>query len=96
MPRKKICRHIQGCPGAHFFKPGGIPLRELKTAILAMDEFEAIRLSDHLGLYQENAAEMMGISRQSFALILKSARQKIARTLINGNGLHIRNTGDIQ
>ncbi len=61
-----------------------------------MDEFEAIRLSDYLGLYQEKAAEMMQISRQSFALILKSARKKIARTLVDGRGLEIRKTGDKQ
>ena len=35
----------------------------LEEVVLALDEFEAIRLADLQGLYQEQAAELMKISR---------------------------------
>ena len=44
-------------PESNYFKPRGIPLSVLEEVILAVDEFEAIRLADLEGLYQEKAAE---------------------------------------
>jgi predicted DNA-binding protein (UPF0251 family) len=60
-------------------------MSQLETAVLEMDEFEALRLADLEKLYQADAAESMGVSRQSFALTLKSAREKVAAAL--GGGL---------
>lgn len=54
-----------------------------------IDEYEALRLADMEGLYQSEAAEHMGVSRQTFALIVKSARSKVARALFMGNALEI-------
>jgi rubrerythrin len=46
-------------------------------------------LADLEGLYQEKAAENMGISRQTFGNIVESARRKVADVLVNGKSLHI-------
>jgi predicted DNA-binding protein (UPF0251 family) len=54
---------------------------------LTLDELEAIRLADHEGLYQEQAAERMNISRQTFGNIIGSAHRKVADFLINSKHL---------
>ena len=59
MPRPRKCRRIEGCPKASFFKPQGIPLRELTEVYLTMDGFEALRLADYEGLSMEEGAERM-------------------------------------
>jgi hypothetical protein len=48
-----------------------------------------MRLADFEGLYQENSAAMMNISRQTFGRIIDSARKKIADALIHGKALKI-------
>ncbi len=60
-----------------------------QTIELNHDELEAIFLMDFQDLYQEDAAKMMNISRPTLSRIIKSARFKIASTLINGAKLHI-------
>ncbi len=57
--------------------------------MLTLDEFEAVRLADFLGLYQEDGARNMNISRQTFGRIIDSAHKKIADMLINGKALKI-------
>jgi len=52
-----------------------------------VDEFEAIRLADLEGLYQEPAAEKMSVSRQTFGRIIESAHQKVAEALVRGKAL---------
>jgi predicted DNA-binding protein (UPF0251 family) len=56
---------------------------------LSLDEFEAVRLADHAGLYQEKAARRMKISRQTFGNIVRAARGKIAGALVNGRALRV-------
>jgi uncharacterized protein len=56
---------------------------------LSLDEFEALRLADFEGLYQEVAASLMQISRQTFGRIIESAHYKVARALIRAKALHI-------
>jgi predicted DNA-binding protein (UPF0251 family) len=61
----------------------------LDEVILTKDEWEAVRLADLEGLYQESAAEMMKISRPTFGRIIESAHRKIADALVNGKALKI-------
>ena len=61
----------------------------LEQVILTEDEWEAVRLADQEGLYQEQAAERMNISRQTFGRIIDSAHKKIADALVNGKALVI-------
>ena len=89
MPRPFCCRRILGKPAASIFKPAGIPFRMLEEIVLALDEFEAIRLADLQGFYQEQAAEHMKISRPTFGRIIDSAHRKLAEALILGKALRI-------
>ena len=76
-------------PGATYFKPRGIPLVNLDEVVLHLDELEALRLADHEGLYHEEAAVRMNVSRATFGRILDGARRKVAGAIINGNALKI-------
>ncbi|MGZ7303454.1 DUF134 domain-containing protein, partial [Streptococcus pyogenes] len=63
-----------GKPHTNCFKPNAIPLSELETVTIGLDEFEAMRLVDHQGMQQLQAAEVMGVSRQTLANLVKRAR----------------------
>ena len=89
MPRPKCCRRVCGVPDHHYFKPRGIPASQLEEVVLSLDEFEAIRLADFEGLYHEQAAARMGISRQTFGRIVGTAHKIIADALISGKALKI-------
>lgn len=89
MARPKKCRCVNASPHAVYFKPRGIPLMELDEVTIDLDEFEAIRLADFEGLYHEDAAGKMKISRPTFGRILSAARRKIAEGLIQGKALKI-------
>jgi predicted DNA-binding protein (UPF0251 family) len=89
MPRPSNCRRVGCLPQANFYKPRGIPLSVLQNITLNFDELEAIRLTDLQGLYQEQAAEKMNVSRQTLGRILESAHKKIADALVNGKALLI-------
>jgi predicted DNA-binding protein (UPF0251 family) len=71
------------------FKPQGIPTAALERVAISLDGLEAIRLADLEGLYQEAAAERMGISRATFARVLTAARAAVARALVEGKALDI-------
>ena len=89
MPRPFCCRRIAGQPGASIFKPIGIPMRTLDEVVMTLDEFEAIRLADLDGLYQEAAAKQMGVSRPTFSRISAAAHRKVADALVHGKALRI-------
>ena len=86
-PKKERC--IRCKPNALYFKPRGIPLIQLEEVGLSLDELEAIRLADYEGLYHEQAAEKMNISRPTFGRILGEARRKLAEVLVEGKALRI-------
>ncbi len=71
------------------FKPAGIPATALEQITLGLDEMEAIRLADLLGLYQEDAARQMNVSRQTFGRIIDAAHKKVAEALTQGKVLCI-------
>ena len=82
-------RQIDGIPQIAYFKPAGVPLKELQEVILTFEELEALRLADLEGLYQEQAAEKMKVSRQTFGRIVSEAHAKVAQALIQGKALRI-------
>jgi predicted DNA-binding protein (UPF0251 family) len=88
--RPKRCRRIAALPDFALFKPAGVPGRTLQDVELTVDEYEALRLADYEGLYQEKAAERMGVSRQTFGRIVESARKKVAKALVEGMALRIQ------
>lgn len=89
MPRPRRFRWVRAVPSVTYFKPRGIPLAQLAEVILTVEEHEAIRLKDSLGLEQEKAAERMKVSRQTFGRVLTSARKKIADAITNGKAIRI-------
>ena len=89
MARPRKNRFIWGNPVSTFFRPGDIRISPSEYITLSFDEFEAIRLADLEGLYQEEAAKMMRISRQTFGRILQEAHKKIAASLVQGKLLKI-------
>jgi predicted DNA-binding protein (UPF0251 family) len=66
------------------FKPIGKPACQTPAVTLGLDGLEALRLADLQGLYQEAAAERMGVSRPTFARILNRARAAVAEALVEG------------
>ena len=90
MPRPVRCRRVAWEPESDFFKPRGVPARELETIGLTMDELEALRLADLEGLYQEEGARRMDISRQTFGNVLACAHRKVANALVNSKALRIQ------
>ena len=94
MARPVKCRRISCAPASSYFKPAGIPLRDLDEVVLGMDELEAMRLTDLEGRYQQDAAEQMGVSRQTIGNILNSAHAKVADALLNGKALRIDSEDD--
>lgn len=89
MPRPCCLRHIGFTPTAGLFRPAGVPVCTLEQVTLTLDEVEALRLADLNGLYQEQAAERMRISRPTFSRIVAQARRKVADALIHGKALRL-------
>lgn len=89
MPRPFKCRRIGSTPLCDYFKPRGRPLSELEEVSLRLDEMEAMRLADIEGLYHEEAAGKMNVSRQTFDRILTRAHKAVAEALLGGKALRI-------
>jgi uncharacterized protein len=89
MTRPCKCRRISGQPRSFLFKPCGVSFQELEETCLTLDELEAIRLADLEEFYQEEAALRMGVSRQTFGNIIRSAHGKVADALVNAKALKI-------
>ena len=89
MPRPEKERIVHKPPLFTGFKPMGIQSKYLKQVNLTLDEFEAFRLSDDIGLSHADAAQEMEISRSTFTRLIEKARKKIAELIINGSMLSI-------
>jgi predicted DNA-binding protein (UPF0251 family) len=89
MPRPPKWRRVEFLPEITYFKPAGVPLRDLDEIVLTVEELEAIRLKDQEGLDQETCAERMQISRPTFHRIIGSAREKVAEALVEGKAIRI-------
>lgn len=89
MARPFKSRRVAFLPGVNFYKPAGIPMKDLEEIVVTLEEIEAIRLKDMEKLEQEEAAAAMGISRPTFQRVLLSAREKIATALLQGKAIRI-------
>lgn len=89
MPRPKKERVVQRPPLYADFKPTGVQRSGLETLLVELDEFEAIRLADYLGMEHTEAAAEMEISRSTFTRLIDKARKKISCFLIEGKHLQI-------
>lgn len=89
MPRPCKHRRTRCNPEADYFKPRGIPMRQLSEVELEKDELEAIKLADHDGLKHEDGAKKMNVSRATFGRILEKGRYKVAEAIIKGKAIKI-------
>ena len=89
MPRPQCCRRVSHTPTCAVFMPAGVPACDVEEVVLSLDECEAIRLADLEGLYHEEAAARMNVSRQTFGRILETGRKKVAQVLVEGKALRI-------
>lgn len=87
--RPKKYRVVRFDPRISHFSPRGRPGRPDEVT-LEMDEFEAIRLTDFVGLSQKEAAKSMHISQQTLSRILKKAHRTLADSLIKGKIIKIQ------
>lgn len=94
-PRSKQFRKIISPPAMKGFKPIGIPFNEGAVVILLYEEYEALRLADYSGLKQEEAAELMNISRPTFTRIYSSCLKKLATAFTEGRSIVIEG-GDVE
>ncbi len=95
MARPRKCRCVACEPEVTFFKPQGVPLKNLEHVVIGVDELEALRLSDFLGLSHEEAAREMNVSRPTVTRMLARAHQLLADALVHGKAIKISG-GDYQ
>ncbi len=89
MPRPRGSRKVCFCPCVTYFKPRGVPLRELKVIELTAEETEALRLKNIEGLNQTECAKKMKTSQSTFQRILSSAYRKLSEAVIKGRAIKI-------
>ena len=89
-PCKK--RWVCSEPRCRRFGPSDVSNAE--EVVLNLDEYECIRLIDYEGLEQEQCAVQMGVARTTVQAIYKSARRKLADSLVNARHLRIEG-GDV-
>lgn len=90
MGRPKKCRWVETEPGVTFFKPRGIPLRNLQQIVITVDELEAMRLADFLEMTQEEVAQRMKVSRPTVTRMLSRAHRAVAEALVHGKAICIQ------
>lgn len=88
-PRPRLCRRINNCPNATFYKPKGVPLKGLEVVELTLEEWEALRLKTVEELGQVEAAEKMKTSQSTFQRILASAQKKVGLAIAEGLAIKI-------
>lgn len=89
MPRPIKSRRVDFFPKNNYYIPWGKPKCELEEIALKVEELEAMRLKDIESLSQEECAERMLVSRQTFQNIIDSARKKVAIALTEGKAIRI-------
>ncbi len=89
MVRPQKDRMVAFNPEISYFKPRGIPMIDLEEVDLTVDEREALRLSDLMGMSHEEAGRRMGVSRATFGRIIQRARRAVADALINGKAINV-------
>jgi predicted DNA-binding protein (UPF0251 family)/DNA-directed RNA polymerase subunit RPC12/RpoP len=87
LARPQKDRFVTCDPTISYFKPRGVPLREMDEVRLTIDQMEAIRLADLEGLSQQEAGQRMGVSRATFGRIIQRARRVVAEALIHGKAI---------
>ncbi|KLU66195.1 hypothetical protein DEAC_c15940 [Desulfosporosinus acididurans] len=88
MSRRRCCGRIDETIVCQTFIPQGYS--RWPEVSIQLEELEAVRLKDKLGLDQIECAASMGVSRATFQRILGAAREKIATALLEGRPIIIQ------
>ena len=89
MVRPQKSRLVEIDPKISYFKPRGVPMIDLEQVELTVDELEALRLADFLGMSHEEAGKQMGVSRANFGRIVEQARKTVVDGLIHGKAISV-------
>ncbi|MBT3464959.1 DUF134 domain-containing protein [archaeon] len=89
MVRPKKQRYVGKEPIIDYFKPRGIPIRDLEEINLTKEEYEALRLKEIENYSQVKCSELMNVSQPTYSRVLDSARKKITDAIVNGKALKI-------
>lgn len=94
MARPSKCRKVCVLPKIISMEPvRRHPLHSEEVAdspiVITVDEYETIRLIDHVGLTQAECSSYMDMARTSVQAMYQKARKKIAQALVEGRALHI-------
>lgn len=87
MPRPNKVRRVCRMPKCSKFESQSF--KNNNRIVLDIEEYEAIRLMDYMGLTQEESSKQMKVSRATFQALYMDARKKISRFLVEGTGLII-------
>ena len=90
MPRPHKRRKICIPPKMDGFKPFGIIKNDKDDIILQYDEYESIRLVNYDNRSQDDAADLMGVSRPTLTRIYNSALVKIATAFVEGKSIRLK------
>ncbi|NLJ97867.1 MAG: DUF134 domain-containing protein [Tissierellia bacterium] len=87
-------RKVEFFPYIRRFVPSGEKsvdsgLHNVDEIFLKVEELESMRLKDIEGLTQQECADIMGISRQTFQSIIANGRKKVTMSLIEGKPINI-------
>lgn len=88
MARPVKQRRVCELPGIMEFAP--CSKENYNIVEMTVDEYEVIRLIDHLHLTQSECAQQMDVARTTIQAIYDNARSKIADTIVNGKKLVIQ------
>ncbi|MEG0068913.1 DUF134 domain-containing protein [Cetobacterium sp.] len=89
MARPTKIRSVEFIPTETKFVPLDKRECDINFNNLKIEELESLRLKDLENFSQEECAEKMNVSRQTFQNILNSARSKVVDALINGHGISL-------
>lgn len=89
MPRPRKCKRVCCLPENSLFGPLDNKNVDSEIIVMTVDEYETIRLIDLEGLNQEDCANKMNAARTTIQRVYYDARKKLAKSLVEGNGIRI-------
>jgi len=89
MPRPRKRRKVCFMPERTLYGPLNTNNIDSQVIIMTVDEYETIRLMDVEGMSQEECSERMNVARTTIQRVYAIARNKLARSLVNGDILKI-------
>ncbi|MFA6770303.1 MAG: DUF134 domain-containing protein [Bacteroidales bacterium] len=88
MARPKNLRRIDTHPLVKGYTPIDFKGKKQHSFVIVnLEEYESIRLCDYESKSQEEAAQLMGVSRPTLTRIYSQARKKVAEAFTEGKGI---------